>query len=106
MVSITFIETDGTEKPVEAEPGLSVMEVAIRNNITGIVAECGGQCSCATCHVYVEDSFFEKVGAPVDDEEDMLDFSDSRRENSRLGCQISVTEALDGMIVRVAQEEG
>ncbi|WBU63570.1 2Fe-2S iron-sulfur cluster-binding protein [Paracoccus aerodenitrificans] len=105
MVNITFVETDGTERNVEAEVGLSIMEVATRNNVAGIIAECGGQCSCATCHVYIEGAFFDKVGEPVDDEEDMLDFSENRKENSRLGCQIEVTDDLDGMTVRVAEEE-
>ena len=88
MVKITFIESDGTEKYLEAEVGLSLMEAATRNGVQGIAAECGGQCSCATCHVYVEGDFFEKVGPPQDDEEDMLDFLDSRKSNSRLGCQV------------------
>lgn len=105
MVSITFIERDDTRKTVEAEPGYTVMEVAIRNGIEGIVAECGGQCSCATCHVYVEGDFLDKVGEPVDDEEGMLEFSDNRQPNSRLGCQIAITEDLDGMSVRVAPED-
>lgn len=101
MVSITFIEPDDTRKTVQAEPGFSLMEVAVRNNIDGIAAECGGQCSCATCQVYIEGDFFDKVGAPVDDEEDMLDFSDNRQPNSRLGCQVEVTGDFDGMIVQV-----
>jgi len=101
MVSITFIEPDDTQKTVQAEPGFSLMEVAVRNNIDGIAAECGGQCSCATCHVLIEGDFFDKVGAPVDDEEDMLDFSDNRQPNSRLGCQVEVTGDFDGMIVQV-----
>ena len=79
MVNITFIEPDGT-------------------------AECGGQCSCATCHVYVEDDYIEKVGAPEGDEEDMLDFSENRRPNSRLGCQVEIVEGFEGMIVRVVGE--
>ncbi|MCL4169775.1 UNVERIFIED_CONTAM: hypothetical protein GTU68_011009 [Idotea baltica] len=82
------------------------MEAAMRNNVQGILAECGGQCSCATCHVYVEGDFFEKVGPPVDDEEDMLDFSDSRKKNSRLGCQVEITEEMNGMTIRVVGDEG
>ncbi len=105
MVSITFIERDDTRKTVEAEPGYSIMEVAIRNGIEGIVAECGGQCSCATCHVYVEGDFLDKVGKPVDDEEGMLEFSDNRQPNSRLGCQIAIADDMDGMTVRVAPED-
>ncbi|WP_460274396.1 2Fe-2S iron-sulfur cluster-binding protein [Celeribacter sp. ULVN23_4] len=106
MPQITFIEPDDTTKVVAAETGLTLMEVAMRNGIQGIVAECGGQCSCATCHIFVEGDYFEKVGPPEGDEEDMLDFSDLRQENSRLGCQVEITDDLDGMTVRVAGDEG
>lgn len=106
MVKITFIEPDETQKQVSIDPGLTIMEAATRNGVNGIAAECGGQCSCATCHVFVEGSHFDIVGVPEDDEEDMLDFSDLRRDNSRLGCQVEITEDLDGMIVRVAGDEG
>lgn len=105
MISITFVDIDDNEKVIQAEEGLNLMEVAIRNNIAGIVGECGGQCSCATCHVYIEDEYFEKVGAPVDDEEDMLDFSEKRQPNSRLGCQVTVAAELEGMTVRAAGED-
>lgn len=105
MVNITFIEPDGTEKHVEAEVGLSLMEAATRSGVQGIAAECGGQCSCATCHVYVEGDFFEKVGPPQDDEEDMLDFSESRRSNSRLGCQVQIVDEYAGMVVWVVGED-
>lgn len=105
MPKITFIEPDDTTKTVEAETGYTLMEVAMRNGIQGIVAECGGQCSCATCHVFVEGDYFEKVGPPEGDEEDMLDFSDNRQANSRLGCQVEIFDALDGMTVRVAGED-
>ena len=105
MVKITFIEPDETQKHVEAEPGFSLMEAATHNGVQGIAAECGGQCSCATCHVYIEGDFFEKVGAPQDDEEDMLDFSDLRKPNSRLGCQVTLSDDLDGMVIRVVGED-
>lgn len=105
MPKITFVEPDDTTKAVEAETGYTLMEVAMRNGIQGIVAECGGQCSCATCHVFVEGDYFEKVGPPEGDEEDMLDFSDNRQPNSRLGCQVEISDALDGMTVRVAGED-
>ncbi|WP_300587331.1 2Fe-2S iron-sulfur cluster-binding protein [Marivita sp.] len=104
MIKITFIEPDETEKHVEAEAGFSLMEAATRNGVQGIAAECGGQCSCATCHVYIEGDFFEKVGAAQDDEEDMLDFSDLRKPNSRLGCQVELSDDLDGIVVRVVGE--
>ncbi|PHR22472.1 MAG: 2Fe-2S ferredoxin [Hoeflea sp.] len=106
MVKITFIEPDGTEKHVEASAGISLMEAATRNGVQGIAAECGGQCSCATCHVYIEGDFFEQVGPPEGDEEDMLDFSDSRQANSRLGCQVPVSDEYSGMVVRVVGDDG
>lgn len=105
MTEITFIELDGSKKVVKAEAGLTLMEVAVRNNVQGIAADCGGQCSCATCHVHVDVAFFDKVGSPQDDEEDMLDFSDDRQPTSRLGCQVKITEELDGLIVNVAKED-
>ena len=80
------------------------MEYGPPLSIKGIVAECGGQCSCATCHVFVEGEYFDKVGAPEGDEEDMLDFADNRMPNSRLGCQVEIVDELDGMTVRVAGE--
>lgn len=99
MASITYIEHDGTEHVVDVKPGLSVMEGAIRNNVPGIDADCGGACACATCHVYVDDAWMEKVGAPTPMEEDMLDFGYDIKPNSRLSCQIKITDALDGLVV-------
>ena len=99
MVSITYIEHDGTSHVVDVEEGRSVMEGAIQNNIPGIVAECGGACSCATCNAYVDEQWFEKVGPAGGDEADMLEFVDNPAENSRLTCQIEVIEDLDGLIV-------
>ena len=84
---------------MDVEEGRSVMEGAIQNNIPGIVAECGGACSCATCHAYVDEQWFEKVGPAGGDEADMLEFVDNPAENSRLTCQIEVIEDLDGLIV-------
>ena len=105
MTKITFIQPDGTEQVVEAEPGMTVMEAARKAMVPGIEAECGGACACATCHVYVEDAWREKVGPPADMEEDMLDFAFDVRESSRLSCQIKVTEGLDGLIVRVPEKQ-
>lgn len=87
------------------EPGLTVMEVAKKNDIAGIDAECGGACACATCHVYVDAAWREKVGGPVEMEEDMLDFAFDVREESRLCCQIKVTQDLDGLVVRVPAKQ-
>jgi 2Fe-2S ferredoxin len=105
MTKITFIQPDGTSQTVEAEVGLTVMEVAKKNLINGIEAECGGACACATCHVYVEPEWREKVGPPNDMEEDMLDFAFDVREQSRLSCQIRVSEALDGLVVRIPEKQ-
>jgi 2Fe-2S ferredoxin len=105
MVQITYIDPSGTSRTVEAEVGATVMETAIKNDVPGIEAECGGACACATCHVYIEDAWREKVGGPSPMEEDMLDFGYDVRENSRLSCQIKVTESLDGLTVRVPERQ-
>ena len=99
MVKITFIDSSGTARTVEAQLGATDMETAIKHGIPGIEAECGGACACATCHVYVDEAWREKTGAPSPMEEDMLDFGYDVRPNSRLSCQIKVTAALDGLVV-------
>jgi 2Fe-2S ferredoxin len=105
MVKITFIEPDGSERTVEAEVGMTVMEAAKKNGVEGIEAECGGACACATCHVYVDEAWREKTGPPSEMEEDMLDFAFDIRPASRLSCQIKVREDLDGLIVRVPEKQ-
>jgi 2Fe-2S ferredoxin len=105
MVKITFIQPDGTAQTVTAEEGLTVMEAAKMADVPGIDAECGGACACATCHVYVDTGWREKTGAPSDMEEDMLDFAFDVREESRLCCQIKVTAALDGLVLRVPAKQ-
>lgn len=99
MTTITFIDHSGTRREVAAENGSTVMEAAIRNAVPGIEAECGGACACATCHVYIDEAWVEKVGAAAPMEEDMLDFAFDVRPNSRLSCQIKVSDALDGLVV-------
>jgi 2Fe-2S ferredoxin len=106
MAKITYIEHDGTEHVVEVKNGLSVMEGAIRNNVPGIDADCGGACACATCHVYVDDAWAAKVGGPESMEEDMLDFAFDVRPTSRLSCQIRVRDELDGLVVRTPLRQG
>jgi 2Fe-2S ferredoxin len=106
MPKITFIEANGTEYVTEAENGSTVMETAIMNGVPGIIAECGGACTCATCHAYVDESFVEIVGAPSMMEEDMLDFAFEVKPNSRLSCQIKVRDELDGLIMRVPSRQG
>jgi 2Fe-2S ferredoxin len=105
MAKITYIQFDGTETAVEIKPGLSVMEGAIKNNIPGIDADCGGACACATCHVYVDEAWRDKTGEPSAMEESMLDFADEVQPNSRLSCQIRVTDALDGLVVRLPENQ-
>jgi ferredoxin, 2Fe-2S len=105
MVNITFIDHTGEKRTVQAEPGSTVMETAIRHMVPGIEAECGGACACATCHVYIDEAWREKVGAPSPMEEDMLDFGYDVRENSRLSCQIRVTEELEGLVVNTPERQ-
>lgn len=105
MVKIIFRDHTGHSQEVEAEPGSTVMEAAIRNGIPGILAECGGACACATCHVYVDEAFMPLVGDPEPMEEDMLDFAFDVRPTSRLSCQIRVRENLDGLIVNTPAKQ-
>jgi ferredoxin, 2Fe-2S len=105
MAKITFIDFEGTSRSVEGEVGSTVMETAINNAVPGIEAECGGACACSTCHVYIDDAWRETVGEPSPMEEDMLDFAYGVQPNSRLSCQIKVTEALDGLVVRTPERQ-
>lgn len=105
MVRIKFRDHTGQIREVEAEAGSTVMEAAIRNGVPGILAECGGACACATCHVYVDEAFMPLVGEPEPMEEDMLDFAFDVRSNSRLSCQIRVRENLDGLTVTTPQKQ-
>ena len=96
---------DGTVHRIEAAESESLMRAAVRHGIEGIVAECGGECACATCHVYVDEAWREKVGGPSPMEEDMLDFGYDVRPNSRLSCQIKVTDELDGLVVSTPDKQ-
>ena len=106
MPSITFTDSKGTARTVEAKVGSTVMETAIRHNVPEIVAECGGACACATCHVYVDEAFTSLVGKPQAMEEDMLDFAYDVKANSRLSCQIKVTPDLDGLKIITPDRQG
>lgn len=106
MVKITFIDSFGEARTVDAEEGSTVMEVAIRNAIPEITAECGGGCACATCHVYVDEKWVSLTGKASDQEEDMLDFAYKVQPNSRLSCQIKVTAELDGLVVKTPDQQG
>jgi len=105
MTKIIFIGRDGTRYDLDAENGATVMETAIKSGVPGIEAECGGACACATCHVYVDDAWAEKSGAPEPMEEDMLDFAYDVRPTSRLSCQIRVSDDLDGLTVTVPKRQ-
>ncbi len=106
MPKIIYIEHGGKKHTVDAPVGTTVMENAIKNGVPGIVAECGGACSCATCHVHVDEVWTEKVGPPTPMEEDMLDFAFDVRPTSRLSCQIKVTDELDGLVVHTPSQQG
>jgi ferredoxin, 2Fe-2S len=105
MAKITFIDFEGNARTVDGEIGATVMETGIRYGVPGIEAECGGACACSTCHVYIEEAWREKVGAPSPMEEDMLDFAYGVQPNSRLSCQIKVSEELDGLAVRTPERQ-
>ena len=105
MAKITYIAPDGRRFDVDAPNGSTVMENAIRNGVPGIEAECGGACACATCHVYVDEAWREKVGSPTPMEEDMLDFGFDVRPSSRLSCQIKVSDELDGLVVSTPERQ-
>jgi 2Fe-2S ferredoxin len=106
MPKVTYIEFDGVSHLVDAEVGSTVMESALKHGVSSIIAECGGSCSCATCHVYVDDAWVERVGAPSEEEAEQLDAAFEVRPNSRLSCQITVTEELDGLVVRTPSYQG
>lgn len=103
MPKITYIEHDGTTHEVEADVGTTVMNAALDNLVPGIDADCGGECSCATCHVMVDGEWMAKVGQPNDTEESMLDLNPERQENSRLSCQIKVSDEIDGLVVNLPE---
>ena len=105
MAKITFVQKDGTSQIVEANVGMSVMEAAVKNAVPGIDADCGGACACATCHVYVDPQWQEITGERNELEADMLDFAFEVKENSRLSCQLKVSDALDGLVVQVPEKQ-
>lgn len=105
MAKITYVEHNGTEHTHEGENGMTVMEVAIKNSVPGIDADCGGACACATCHVYVRPEWVDVVGEAEQMEVDMLDFAFDVRDNSRLSCQIKVRDEIDGLIVQLPEKQ-
>ena len=105
MANITYIDFQGKDTTVDVPAGKSVMQGAIDNMVDGILAECGGGCACATCHIYVDEAWLGKVGSAENIEKEMLDFVDGVEDNSRLSCQIEVTDELDGMVVRMPESQ-
>jgi 2Fe-2S ferredoxin len=105
MPKITYIDHQGNSKTIEVENGLSVMEGAIQNNISGIDADCGGSMACATCHVYVEEKWLDKLQKAEDGEIDMIDMAVDPKKNSRLSCQLIVSDELDGLIVTTPEKQ-
>ena len=105
MPKITLIEHGGTAHHLDAPVGQSVMQIAMSNRVPGIIADCGGSCSCATCHVYVDPAWVERVPAASQAERDMLDCALHVKENSRLSCQIEITDALDGIVLTLPESQ-
>jgi len=105
MPKIIFIDYQGNQSEVEANVGNSLMEAAVDNDVAGIDADCGGACACATCHVYIDDQWMDKVGKPDDLETDMLDVAEGVQENSRLTCQIEISDELDGLVVTTPESQ-
>ena len=106
MPRVVFVEPTGERRELEAPVGQSLMETARQNAVDGIVAQCGGACACATCHVYVEPSWLDRLPAPQEMERVMLENAWHPRENSRLSCQIGITPELDGLTVTVPEQQG
>ncbi len=105
MPKITYIEDNGKTHSLEVANGLSVMEGAIQNNVPGIDADCGGSCACATCHVYVDEKWFDKLSKKDSAEQDMLDMAFQPNSFSRLSCQITVSDELDGLVVKMPSKQ-
>ena len=105
MARITYIEFNGTPHSIDVPSGQSVMEGAVRNGVPGIDADCGGNCACATCHVYVDESWVPKVEGPLEGEKSMLEYVQNAKPNSRLSCQMAVTADLDGLVVSMPERQ-
>ena len=106
MAKIIYIESNNKLHTIDVQNGLTVMEGAVQNNITGIDADCGGSMACATCHVYVKEEWFDKLPKKEDGEEDMLDMAFEPKKNSRLSCQLIVSDELDGLTVSTPSKQG
>lgn len=105
MVSVTFIEHNGTQHEVNAPDGWSLMEAAVKNGVPGIDGDCGGVCACATCHVFIDPIWLDRLGEREAGESDMLELSSDMKPNSRLACQIALNDSLDGLTVRMPSNQ-
>jgi len=105
MAKITYIEHSGKSYTIDVNNGLSVMEGAVENNIPGIDADCGGGMACATCHVYVKEEWFDRINKKTEGEDDMIDQAFEPKKNSRLSCQIQVSDAIDGLEVYLPEKQ-
>ena len=105
MAKITYVEHSGKLHTIQVQNGLTVMEGAVQNNIPGIDADCGGSMACATCHVYVKEEWFNKLSPKEDGEEDMLDMAFEPKKNSRLSCQLIVSDQLEGLVVNLPEKQ-
>ena len=105
MTKITYVEHSGKEHAIDVQNGLTVMEGAVQNDIPGIDADCGGSMACATCHVYVKDEWYNKLDEKTEGEDDMIDQAYDPKKNSRLSCQITVSEKIEGLVVRLPEKQ-
>ena len=105
MAKVTYIEHSGQKHEIEVANGLTVMEGAVQNDIPGIDADCGGSMACATCHVYVNDEWYNKLDEKTEGEDDMIDQAYDPKKNSRLSCQITVSEKIEGLVVRLPEKQ-
>ena len=105
MTKITYIENNGTEHTIDVQNGLTVMEGAVQNDIPGIDADCGGSMACATCHVYVKDEWYNKLDEKNEGEDDMIDQAYDPKKNSRLSCQITVSDKIEGLVVHLPEKQ-
>ena len=105
MTKITYIENNGKEHTVDVQNGLTVMEGAVQNDIPGIDADCGGSMACATCHVYVKDDWYDKLDEKSEGEDDMIDQAYDPKKNSRLSCQITVSDKIEGLIIHLPEKQ-
>ena len=105
MVKITYVDASGIRQTIDAKPGQSVMESAVKNNVPGITADCGGSCACATCRVYVDEAWREVLGPPTEMEQSMIEYSGDPMPGVRLSCQIKVTQDLEGLVVHTPEHQ-